>query len=111
MLKDAHGLAVSSDSPEAVRGHDDAIQGYLKYRFDTPARLKRALAADPEFGLLHVLQGYLTMLAFKQGLLPAVQASLAQAKRHTARATPRERAHGAALAAWSEGEIEWAIAI
>ncbi|MBV1799234.1 tetratricopeptide repeat protein [Siccirubricoccus sp. G192] len=111
MLKDAHGLAVSTDSPEAVRGFDDSLQGYLKYRADTPQRLKRALLADPEFGLLHVLRGYFTMLAHKQDLVPAAQEALAEARRHTARATPREQAHVAALEAWADGGMDQAIAI
>ncbi len=64
MLQDAHGLALSTDAPAAARGFDHALQGILKYRADTPARLTQALAADPDCGMLHVLQGSLLMLAY-----------------------------------------------
>jgi len=111
MLKDAHGLAVSTDSPEAVRGFDDTLQGYLKYRADAGRRLNRALEADPEFGMLHLLQGCFAMLASRQSLVPMAKASAAAARRYTARATPREQAHAAALTAWADGEMERALSI
>jgi tetratricopeptide (TPR) repeat protein len=109
MLQDAHGLALSTDSPAAARGFDDALQGYLKYRLDTPARLARALEADPGCGMLHLLKGCLTMLAYKAALVPAAREALAAAGRLPA--TPRERAHAAALAAWTEGELDRALAV
>jgi tetratricopeptide (TPR) repeat protein len=61
--------------------------------------------------LLHVLQGCFAMLAYRQSLVPAAKEAAAVAERHTARATPRERAHAAALAAWADGGIERALSI
>ena len=111
MLRDAHGLDLSTDAPDAVRGFDHTLQGYLKYRADTAARLQRALAADPDCGMLHVLKGSLAMLAYSRDFVAGVRDSIATAKRCTANATPRERAHVAALAAWAEDGMDRAVPI
>ena len=66
MRQDAHGLAVSTDSDAAVAAFDRLLTGYLKYRADLPDRMAALLAADPEWALAHCVQGYLTMLAYKQ---------------------------------------------
>ena len=111
MLKDAQGLALTTASPEAVAGFDDTMNGYLKYRADASLRLKAALQADPDCGMLHVLKGSFAMLAYKSSFVPAAKEAVAVAERLTARATPRERAHVAALAAWADGEMDRALAI
>lgn len=111
MPQDVHGHALSTQSEEAARGFDEVITGYLKYRFDTPLRLKAVLKADPEFGLAHVLKGCFAMLAFRQAHVAAAREALAEAGRLTAKATARERAHVAALAAWVEDEMDRALAI
>ena len=51
MLRDQHGLTVSTLSTEAAAGFDSTVSAYLKYRTDAPKHLARTLAADPEFGL------------------------------------------------------------
>lgn len=111
MPQDAHGHALSTSSEEAARAFDATIRGYLKYRFDTPLRLKATLKADPEFGLAHVLKGSFAMLAYKQSHVAAAKEALAEAERLTAKATERERAHVAALAAWTGDEMDRALAI
>ena len=111
MRADSQGLALTTDSDQAAAAFAHVIAGYLGYRADLPARMTALMAADPEFGLAHCLQGYMAMLAFKQALLPAARAAATAAARLTAQATPRERQHAAALAAWTEGALEQAIAI
>jgi len=111
MPQDAHGHTLTTQSEEAARAFDATITGYLKYRFDTPLRLKALLKADPEFGLAHVLKGCFAMLAYKQAHVAAAKDALAGAERLTAKATERERAHVAALAAWTEDEMDRALAI
>jgi tetratricopeptide (TPR) repeat protein len=111
MLKDAQGLVLTAASAEAVAGFDHTMNGYLKYRADTSARLKKALQADPECGMLHVLKGSFAMLAYNSGFLPAARDAVATAEQLTAKATPRERAHVAALSAWTDGEMDRALSI
>jgi tetratricopeptide (TPR) repeat protein len=111
MREDSQGLALSTDSDQAAAAFAHVIAGYLGYRADLPARMAALMAADAEFGLAHCLQGYMAMLGFKQALVPAARQAAASAARLTAHATPRERRHAAALAAWVDGELEQAIAI
>ena len=111
MLKDAQGLTLTANSAAAVAGFDNTMTGYLTYRADASLRLKAALEADPECGMLHVLKGSFAMLAYKSSFVPAARESAALAATLMAKATPREQAHAAALAAWAEGEMDRALAI
>lgn len=110
MPRDAHGLAMTMASEEAAEAWNDAVRAYLGYRADAPKRLKAVLAADPEAPLAHVLKGAFAMLAFNAAHVPAARAALTEAARHAARATTRERAHIAALDAWTAGELDRALA-
>jgi hypothetical protein len=110
MQQDIRGLALSTDNPEAARAFDHAIEGYLKYRFDASLRLKAVLQADTEFGMGHVLKGAFMLLGYKRDFLPPAREAIAAAARCTARATPREQAHVAALGHWADGEMERALA-
>lgn len=111
MRHDAQGLAISTDSEAAVAAYDHAIAGYLTYRADMAQRVTALMAAAPELGLAHCVLGYMTMLAYKQAVLPAARHAAANATRLAADATPRERQHAAALTAWCDGELEQALAI
>lgn len=111
MLQDLHGLALTTASPAAARAFDDTILGYLKYRADTPKRLAKLLEADPGFALAHCLKGYFAMLSYKQANLSAAAAAGATARQLAANATPRERAHVAALEAWIAGDLDRMLAI
>ena len=110
MFQDAHGLHVTAASAAAVQAFDHALMGYLSYRADMPQRMAAVLDADAEFGLAHCLKGYLVMLSYKQAALPMAEAAAADARRFTERATPRERAHVAALQLWINGEPDRAAA-
>ena len=70
MLRDQHGLTMSTLSMEAAVSFDRTILAYLKFRADTPRHLARTLAADPEFGLAHCLAGYFAMLSYKLANVP-----------------------------------------
>jgi tetratricopeptide (TPR) repeat protein len=109
-MKDASGLEISTTRPEAGSAYDHLIDGYLGYRADLPQRLRALLAADPGFGLAHCVQGYFAMLAYKAALLPAARACAAKARGLMAEATSRERLHVAALEAWTEDDLDQAIA-
>jgi tetratricopeptide (TPR) repeat protein len=112
MPRDAQGNAVSAASDNAVRAFDHAVQGFLTYRADTAQRLGPMLAADPEFGMAHVLKGCLFMTPFDGAFVPRAREALADARRCLSRAgMGRERAHAEALAFWIEGEIDRALSV
>ncbi|MBX9699673.1 MAG: tetratricopeptide repeat protein [Acetobacteraceae bacterium] len=111
MHEDAQGLLMTTASAEAAAGYDHVVAGYLKYRFDTPLRLKAALKADPEAPMLNLLKGSFAMLAYKATYVEGAKATLEAMQPALARATERERAHAAALAAWADDEMDRALAI
>lgn len=108
---DAHGLPISTASGKAAAAYDHLVTGYLTQRADTPARLTALLEADPDFALAHCMQGYFAMLAYKQATIPAAVEAARTAGSLAAGATPRERSHIAALAAWAEGELDRALVL
>jgi len=111
MFQDAHGLQVTAASAEAVRAFDHVLIGYVGYRTDTPQRMAATFEADAEFGLAHCLKGYFAMLAYKRSALPMAEQAATDAARLTEHATPRERAHVAALRHWIDGEPDRAVAV
>jgi hypothetical protein len=110
MHLDARGLPLSTASAKAAAAFDHLVTGYLTFRADTPVRLTAVLEADPDFALAHCMQGYFAMLAFKQAVVPAAVQAAHTAQSLAAGATPREHGHIAALTAWTEGELDGAIA-
>jgi tetratricopeptide (TPR) repeat protein len=109
MRTDAQGLALTAGSDAAVQAFVGAVESFAKYRVDTAPTLEPALA-DPGFPLAHCLKGYLTLLANTRAFLPAAAQALAAAETAAVGATPRERRHVAALAAWHRGSLIEALA-
>jgi tetratricopeptide (TPR) repeat protein len=108
---DLHGLALSTTLPAAAQALNHTVLGYLQYRADGPRRLGPLLAADPDFAFAHVLKGYFQMLAFNAATLPGARDALATARRLSADATWRERAHVGALERWVEGDIDCTLRV
>ena len=90
MLKDQHGLAVSTPSMKAASSFDRAMLACLKYRADTPQHLAGTVAADPEFGLARCLAGYFATLAYRLANAP-VAAAAARTVRTSDRICPGGR--------------------
>jgi tetratricopeptide (TPR) repeat protein len=111
MLKDAHGLAISTPSPQAATAFDRTVESYLKARLDARDHLTELLKDDPEFGLAQCLKGYFAMLLYKQAAVPAASAAARKARELTQNATARERMHVDALDAWVAGDLERTIEI
>jgi tetratricopeptide (TPR) repeat protein len=109
MFKDCRGLVVTTVSAQAAAAFDHAIEGYLKYQADMAPRLEAVLAADPDFGLAHTLNGYLLLMGFNIAALGAAREALAVARRCPA--TAREAAHASALARWIDGDQAGAVAV
>lgn len=109
-MKDANGLEISTDSPAAIAAFNHLSDGFLRYRADLPDRLRALLQAAPDVALAHCIQGYMMMLGYKAALVPAARAAEARARALAADATERERRHIGALAAWTEDNLDGAIA-
>ena len=65
MPQDQHGLAITAASEAATRAYDHVVTGYLKYRADTPARMKALLDADGDMPMARVLQSAFTLLGIR----------------------------------------------
>src|SRR4051794_29508318 len=87
MPRDAQDNTVTAASEEVARAYDRAVEGYLMHRADAAQRIAPVLAADPGFGMAHVLRGYLPMAAYDGAFVPRAREALAEARRHLARAT------------------------
>ena len=111
MHLDARGLPLATASAKAAAAFDHLVAGYLTQRVDIPARLAAVLDADPDFALAHCMKGYFAMLGFKQAIVPVAVQEARIAHTLAADASPRERSHVAALTAWTEGELDRAIAV
>lgn len=110
MQRDERGLPISSDSMQAARLFDRAVEHYLKFHADTMALVNEALAADPALVMGHCMKGYLMLAGANPAQRPLVARTVAAAQAGAAVATPRERRHVAALAAWAGGALDGAFA-
>jgi len=109
MVHDAQGNRASFASDAAAGAFDHMVEGFLKYRVDTPLRLKSALTLDPEAPMLHAVKAGFAMLAYKSAHVPAAKAALDQARKLGGNG--REQMHMSALEAWADGGQDRAIAI
>jgi len=109
MARDAQGNRGTFASQAAGLAFDHVVEGFLKYRLDTPSRLKSALQTDGEAPMLHMMKAGFAMLAYKAAHVPAAKAALDHAR--ALGGNPREKMHLAALDAWAEGGQDRAIAI
>jgi tetratricopeptide (TPR) repeat protein len=111
MKRDARDLPVSTDSSESVTLFDRAVEHYLKYHIDAMALVNGSLAADPDFVMGHCIKGYLMLAGASPAHRPLIARELAAAQSAEPSATPRERRHVAALAAWSTGAVDRAFGV
>lgn len=109
MFKDCRGLALTTESEQAVAAFDYVVEGYVGYRADMKARMDALFAADPGFSMAHCVQGYLFMMAFNAAALPGARGALAASRRTVG--TAREEAHKSALEAWISGDLQGACDI
>jgi tetratricopeptide (TPR) repeat protein len=109
MHRDAQGNALSIASEAAARAYDHVVDGFLRQRFDTGARLKALIGLDPQAALPQAMGGLFAMLAFDARMVPRAEAALARAA--ALPATDRERAHIQALRVWSQGRPDAALSV
>lgn len=109
-MDDARGLPTGTASPAALAHAETALWRLVSF-FDAPlADLDAAAAADPGWAWPHLLRaGFLVSLT-EPALLPDARAALEQAELRATGATPRERAHHAALSRCAAGDWSGACA-
>ncbi len=105
----AQNLPLTAASAAAAAAFDHVVEGFLKYRLDTPQRLKAALALDPQAPMLHALKAAFPLLGYNAAMLPAACRALDAAD--ALPGNPREAAHIAALRAWSVQDMARALSI
>ena len=98
MQQDAQGNAISTAGADVRRAFDHTIAGYLATAPTRRSGMQALLAADPDCGMAHALKGDFACSATSRPSCRRREEAMATAGRLTARATPREQAHVAALA-------------
>jgi tetratricopeptide (TPR) repeat protein len=106
MKQDERGLALSTDSTEAVAAFDRSVEHFLKFHADTMVLAGRTIAADSGFVMGHCLKAYLLLIAANPANRAQIDATLAAARSSAANITTRERMHLAAADAWHRGKLD-----
>lgn len=109
MLRDAQGLEVTTNSPEAIAAINHFLSQSLSYGNDAQGILK-GIAADPACVIAnaHAAAHYLSVETAEARLaaVPYLQA----AKKYIVQANEREKLYVWAIEAWAKGDVEQAIA-
>lgn len=104
MLKDERGLAFTASSKEAVAAFDKTIDAYFRMGRDIGPNLKATLEIDPEMPMAHCLKGYFFHLMAAGPMLERAYKSYETALILSDTASPREKAHIAALGKWCQDD-------
>lgn len=104
MFKDRRDVAVMAPTQDAVRRLDETMEMLARFRLDPLAAVDGLIADHPDFALAHCLRASLFMLGTEKAGLAELARGLAAAK--AAPTGERERAHIAALEAWSRGDFD-----
>jgi tetratricopeptide (TPR) repeat protein len=104
MNRDVRDVQVSCASPKALAGYESALAQFQSYVGDPIATLDATLAEAPEFVIGHLFKALALFTASEKQFVPAAEAALADAVRHLASATGRERALAAATRRFLDGD-------
>ncbi len=104
MLQDERGLALTTESADAVSRYDEAIRQFFQYRRSFGPLVKQVVEADPGFAMGHCLRGYLFLMFATNTVHDKAARSLETAEALASAASPREQAHVHALGAWFKGD-------
>ena len=111
MFHDKRGLPVTAASQAAVDVFDATVEEYLGSGRDAAVILGRLGALDPGMIMGQCLRGCFMLLPSRLHLAPDALDCLAKAKSLAPDATPRERMHVDALAAWCDGDLRRALGV
>ena len=98
---DAHGNIATGDAP-AIALYDAAVDRLLRFHPDIIEMSGRLVSEHPECAMGHALAAYLGLMSTEPGDAESARASASSLR--AGPATPRERAHLAAIDAWSSGD-------
>jgi len=112
VLRDAYGLPVTTASRVAVDHYDRGVRALLGFGAEAIEDFRKAVAADPEFGLAAAA---LAVSLYLDEQIPAARAAMEQASAlgaaQSATLTDRERRHLEALGLFVGGRSNEAIAL
>ena len=111
VFTDQRGIAYTAASQDAVDCFDATMDEYTHFGTGTGERLKKTLAADPEFPMAHVLRGCFMQLFCVPALTEKAKQSLAKAREAAVNrgVDEREGHHIEALDAWIAGDLHRAV--
>ena len=101
-LRDARGCEVTGASPRALEHYERALGGFLAWTGEPRAEARRAVEADPEFVMGHVLEAELHLCSRDPADMQGAMQALRRAQRLPQNA--RERMHAAAVATALRGD-------
>jgi tetratricopeptide (TPR) repeat protein len=111
MLKDAQGLVVTTDSPEAIAAIDRYIDQALCYGKDAETAILQAIEADSTCVLAYAYAAAYYLTQENSKAWQQAQPYLQVAQRNLAKITEREKLYVQAILAWANQEIDVAIAL
>jgi tetratricopeptide (TPR) repeat protein len=106
MITDIRGHPLTGATETALLRYEEAAEQLVLFHGDPVATIDAALAEAPDFVMAHALRAWLHLLGTEAAGLPAARAALTAASKVAA--TPREKAHLAAIEHLIEGR--WAAA-
>jgi tetratricopeptide (TPR) repeat protein len=107
MPQDAYGLAVTTTSPDALAIYDHAVLSMLGWQADALDLFRAAGAQDPGLALAHA--GAAVCL-FLEERFPETKAAIEAARAAMTGQSERERSHVEAIALWTSGQVDEALA-
>ena len=91
MNHDVRGVPVSHADAQALDAYETALRQFQSYMGDPVATIDGALAQSPDFVIGHLFRALAMFTMGEKSLLPAVEASLAEAELRRDTANDRER--------------------
>ncbi len=108
---DHFGVPLTGCDRAAAANYDLGLSQLLTLSGDPVASSRNALDGAPGFVMAHVLYGVLHALTTERAALQEARWALDAARNMESGASPQERAHVAALQAWTEGRLRDAVTL
>lgn len=107
-LHDQHGLETSGTCSQSLDLYAEALRAFNSYRGDPVAIVDRAIDAEPDFAMGHVLRGHLHLSLWERSVVPEVEKTVRRLKELASRCNDREHRHTHALELWARGDWDGA---
>ncbi|MBD2258268.1 tetratricopeptide repeat protein [Pseudanabaena sp. FACHB-2040] len=110
MLKDAQGLPVTTNSPQAIAAINGFVEQSLRYGRHTETLVLKGITADPNCALLRAYAAAYYLSQENEVDRARAEQHLAQMQSGLDRVSRREQLYIRAIAAWASGNFDQAIA-